>query len=752
MADVLADPAGTPPPQTTDLTPAEDATGDAALILSYGQETNIPAPLEKWYRAFDKDRRYVNNDCMMLDAEDAVGTNHILRNQWTFMALVNSRDADISITPDDAVWPETPEMALDPMTGMPLMDPMTGGPVPSGKMLPGEPPPELIKLSRTMEVLARKLLKEARFRQQLNGAIQDVETNAIMFIKVNQQDDLMKDPLGNYRFNDQQDNFALYAFWSAKKAAGEILPGTTEEARFLALESTIRGYAAAMIREEMAASPLMPVPAMDPMTGAPAADMMGMPIMEPVLDPREEQAAALEAGTGPIDPTMVPEVAKWIGFPIDFVQPEDIRFSFNITRPEDFWRSDRVQHRVYMDRDAAAAKYALTPEEAKRLPTAPGSSSTASTGTGDPSARDETLTQNAIGSQVELWECHDRPLNRVGVYAKGFPRFLHKYTPKVVWRNWYPFIPFLFNRVTGRLVGISSATLQRPAQEEINLMRTLDRHAKKACFPRILVKKGVFSKGEAKKYKRAMPYEIIELDTPEEINAALKETATAAYNPQLTDSNRAEMDLQRMAGVSLVSGGAVGVSNSATETATAQAGTDAMTDYRRGIIEDVYVDVVTCMLDMAVTCLPEENVKALAGPGAFWPPTDRQTFWRNTHVKIRAGSTGKPDVDKRLAWATNIVQLATGLGLVPQGPQILDEVTRDAGIYEGLSKFFQVAPPMAGPGGPDAGGPPGGKGKGSGGPPPSPPSINSRQGEGGGGSDPMSAAPSPESIPNRPQV
>ncbi len=155
---------------------------------------------------------------------------------------------------------------------------------------------------------------------------------------------------------------------------------------------------------------------------------------------------------------------------------------------------------------------------------------------------------------------------------------------------------------------------------------------------------------------------------------------------------------------------------------------------------------------MAVTCLPEENVKALAGPGAFWPPTDRQTFWRNTHVKIRAGSTGKPDVDKRLAWATNIVQLATGLGLVPQGPQILDEVTRDAGIYEGLSKFFQVAPPMAGPGGPDAGGPPGGKGKGSGGPPPSPPSINSRQGEGGGGSDPMSAAPSPESIPNRPQV
>jgi hypothetical protein len=725
-------------------------SGEAALILQYGKETDIPAPLDKWYRAFDTDRRYVNNDCMALDAEDAVGTNHILRNQWTFMALVNSREADISIEPDDAVWPETPELAMDPMTGQPMMDPMTGGPLPSGKMLPGEPPPELLKLSRTMEVLARKLLNEARFRQQLAGAIQDVETNAIMFVKVNQQDDLMKDPLGNYRFNDQQDNFALYNFWAAKKAAGEIQEGSAEDARFKALETTIRQYTAAMIREQIQSQPLPPSPVIDPMMGQPVMDpMTGQPQMQPTPDPRVEQADQIEAGLIPLDPTQVPEVAKWIGFPIDFVQPEDIRFSWNITRPEDFWRSDRVQHRVYMTRDAAAAKYQLTPEDAKTLPSASGISSATSTN-GDPSSRDSQLSDKQIGDQVELWECHDRTTNCVYVYAKGRQKFLHKYTPTVVWRNWFPFIPFIFNRVTGRFVGISSASLQRPAQEEINLMRTLDRHAKKACFPRILVKKGVFSKGEAKKYKRAMPYEIIELDTPDELNAAIKETSVAAYDPRLTDDNRAQMDLQRMAGVSLVSGGAVGVSNSATETATAQQGTDAMTDYRRGIIEDLYVDVVTCLLDMAATALPEENVKALCGSGAFWPPTDRQTFWRNTSVKIRAGSTGKPDIDKRLAWATNIVQLASALGLQPQGPQILDEITRDSGIFTGLSKFFQMAPmPSPNMGGP--GGPP--KPGGAGGPPRSPPGIDSQQGQGGGtGNKPMQDAPGPQSIPNRPQV
>jgi hypothetical protein len=716
--------------------------GDAALILAYAQETEIPSPLQKWYNTFDRDRRYVNNDCMILDAEDAVATNHILRNQYTLMSLINSRDADISIKPEDAMWPPQPQYLSDPMSGQQILDPM-GMPVQIGE-LPGEVPPEIEGFARTQEILARRLLREARFRQQLSGATQDVETNAIMFVKVNQQEDLKRDPIGNYRFNDQQDNFALYQFWQKKVAAGEIAEGSAEMKRFTDLQSTIREYVVAQLQQEMLANPAMLQPQIDPMTGAPMLDEMGQPIMQP--DPRQAQMQGLQDGTLPIDPASIPEVASWIGFPIDFIQPEDLRVSWDITRPEDFWRAKRIQHRVYADRDETAAKYNLSAEEAKTLPEANTSNTKVGTGEGDATKRDQTLVDKQIGKEVELWECWDRQTNRVSVYAKGFKRFFHSYTPRVVWRNWYPFIPYIFNRVTGRLVGVSSATLQRPAQEEINLMRTLDRHAKKACFPRILVRKGIFSKGEKQKYKRGMPYEIIELDTPDEINNALKETATTQYNPLLTDSARAEMDLQRMSGTSAVTGGTVGISNSATETATAQAGTDAMADYRRSIIEDLYVDVVTCMLDMAVVVMPEANIKALAGPGAIVPQVDRETLWRSMHISVRAGSTGKPDTDKRLAWMTNITQIAKNMGLMPQGPQILDELTRDAGIFTGLSKFFQMAPmaPM--------GGPPGAGGPATGGPPPSTPGLDSQQGQGGGGSKPMSKAPTPDSIPNRPQV
>lgn len=712
--------------------PADDP-GESALVKQYENELKIPTSLEKWYRAFDIDRTYVNDRCMLLDAEDAVGTNHILRNQHILMSKLNSRKADIAVVLTDAMWPDLPQ--IDPMTLQP-----------SGQTLPGGPPPELEKFARTSEILARKLLIEARFRQQLAGAIQDVETNAIVFVLVNQQQDLMRDPVGNYRMDDQQDNFALYRFWQGKITAGEVLEGSAEMARFKHLEDTVRTYLTAQIQADIAANPYQP-PAQVDAAGQPMPMDPGMP---PPVDPRQVQMQGLQDGTAPIDPSQVPEVASWIGFPVDILMPEDVRYSWQITRPEDFFRMPRVYYRVFMDENDFGAKFALAPEAMKAVPRVSTANASSVQGSGDPTDRDDNALKDSISKQIEVWTCWDRQTNKVNVFVKGYCKFLSSQTPTAVWRHWCPILPFLFNRATGRLVGISSTTLQRPAQEEINTLRTHDRHARKASFPRLLVKKGVFLRGEKEKYKRALPYEVIELFNVEDIAKMIQETRPVPYDPRLTDTSRAELDLQKMAGVSVADAGAVGASDTATEAAIAHQGLDVQVDFKRGIIEDLYCDVTTCILDMAMTVLPEENVKALVGPGAVWPQLDRQTMWRSMAVEVRAGSTGKPDVDKRMSWATNTVQLARGLGLSANGPAVLDELTRDSGIFTNLSKFFQLAPPPM-PGAPGGGGPPGGS---SGGPPPVPPSLDSQQGAGGGnptlpGEKPI---PGPEQIPNHPRI
>jgi hypothetical protein len=282
---------------------------------------------------------------------------------------------------------------------------------------------------------------------------------------------------------------------------------------------------------------------------------------------------------------------------------------------------------------------------------------------------------------------------------------------------------------------VSSTALQRPAQEEINLFRTHDRHAKKAAFPRILVKKGAFRKGEKMKYQNSKPYQVIELESVDEVKKAIYETAPVAYNGQLYDTSRAEMDLQKMAGVSTVAGGVTGASDSATEVVTAQQGVDKLADFKSGILDDVILDVGVCIADIALQILPLQNVMAKAGPGAVWPVVDKETIYRQLHLDVTAGSMGAPDTEKRLNfWKELVGGILPALGLRGK-PELVNVISRDTGIYEGLSRYVEMAPPMSMPG---TGGPGGGDTSNK---PKGPTGPGSQQGAGGGNPGPSQNRP-----------
>lgn len=788
----------------------DDDTEERALIDSFNQEIKIPPDLDKWFTAFDYDREYVNNRAMLTDAEDAVGTNHILRNQWVLQSQIYAKDPECAFEAMDQIWPDTPPVT-DPLTGMVLVPPM-----------PGQPPPELDGLARTLDILVKQLLKENRFSSRLKGAIQDVETNALVFLKVNQQEDYERDPIGRRRNNDQQGNFAMFAWLSAQKASGDIQDGDAKAQRLKDLEVLVRGYIAQDLRDQVAnapkppqapmlpgdaTGPALPPPALPPplanmgaplpgaapvlpeaIPGTPAAPPAGglgaamapagppapplpgplgaatPPVPPPMPDPRLAQADAIEAPGSDVDiSAMVPQVAKWIGTPIDFVMPEDIRIDWRITRPEDIYDSRRIHHRVKMDEDEFAAKYKLTPEEMQKIPRANGKtpdglSNTTSGRDPEQYTPDMDVTTQRLSKTVNVWETWDKQTNTVYVWVIGYKTFLQNYVPTVVWRNWFPFLPFIFNRVTGRFVGISSTTLQRPAQEEINLFRTHDRHAKKASFPRILIKRGLFRRGEKQRYKNSLPYEVIEVDSPDEISKALYEAKPIAYDPKLYSTEKAEFDLQRMAGVSLSAGGAVS-DVTATDALQAQQGSDQLSQFKQATIEQLVADVGTAIADIAIQIMPEENVKAICGPGAIWPEgIDRETLYRKLHLSVRAGSTGRPDSKERLAVITQAIQIAGPiLGLRAKGPAILDEIFRDAGVNLNLSKYFELAPPPPPPGmgAPPGGGAPGpGQGGGIGSTPASgkPMGAGKPPGAPPGGAPPMNGPPKTiQNIPNHPQ-
>lgn len=704
-----------------DLVPTDTATAPTAptppdaseksLVAEYTESLKIPTQLQKWFKAFEVDREYVNDKCMEVDAEDAVSTNHILRNQYLLSATIASRDADITWRPEDRMYPP----ALDPMTGMPS---------------PGVAPDYLTDFGRTMTILIRGMLKENRFRQRLRGAVQDVETNNLVWIKVKQQVNYKTDPLGNTRFNDQLDNYALYEHMRGQIAAGEIAEDSAEMNKFKQLEQTVRQYLISGLQQDLVENPPTP-PMVDP--------MMGMQMLPP-SDPREIQLQQLESGTE-IPSTLVPEVPKYIGIGLDFIAPDDVRVDWRITRPEDIYSARDIKHRVRMTVKEIGSKYGLSAEELKLLPACKNKGSST-----DPSATydaQQQLDDSLMGEEVSVWEVWDRTLNRVNVFIPGYEKLLHSYTPTATWRHWFPFILILFNRTTGRMVGVSSTALQRPAQEEMNLFRTHDRHAKKACFPRILVKKGVFRGGEKNKYQNSRPYEVIELHSVEDVKKAIHETTPLAYNGQLYDISRAEMDLQKMAGVSTVAGGVVGTADSATEVVTAQNGVDLLAKFKAGMLDDAIHDVGQCMADIAVQIMPQKNVVARCGPGAVWPPVDIETLYFNLGIELTNGSTGQPDTQKRLEFWDKAAAIITAMGGRPK-PELLNVIGRDTGIHENLSRYFDIMPvPMPGaPGAPGSTGP----SAPIGGPPLS---LGPQQGV-GGGAPPPGPGNAPKTVDNIP--
>lgn len=723
-ADTVVDPLAPAAASAAPVTDPNEDARQAALIAQYESDLKVPSKLSKWFKAFQKDRDYVNDECMLLDAEDAVGTNHILRNQYLLTATIAARDPQIVWRPGDQIYPDQPP-SIDPMTGM------ISGPK------PGEAPKYLTDFGRTLTIVVKDTLRKNRFRQRLRGAVQDIETNNLVWIKVNQQMDVKRDPIGNFRVNDQQNTFALYRYYQEQVTNGDIGPDSAEMAKYLQLTETVRTYLTAELQQQIQMAPM--APQIDPMTGLSVAPP----------DPRQMQMDALKAGTGqPIPSALAPNVPFFVGFTTDFLLPDDVRIDWRITRPEDVYDARQIMHRVRMTRKEVVTKFKLTPEQAKLIPTfqKEAKDTNGSNVDHDYAAR-QTLEDAQTGDETSVWEVWDRETNRVNVFIPGYKKFLDSYTPTAVWRHWFPFIPALFNRTTGRFVGISSTALQRPAQEEINLFRTHDRHAKKAAFPRILVKKGAFRKGEKMKYQNSRPYQVIELESVDEVRKAIYETQPVAYNGQLYDTSRAEMDLQKMAGVSTVAGGVTGASDSATEVVTAQQGVDKLADFKSGVLDDVILDVGTCIADISLQIMPLNNIMAIAGPGAVWPVVDKETIYGMLHLEVTAGSMGAPDTQKRLGFWKEMFGLATACGMRPKGPEIMDVVARDTGIYEGLSRYFEAAPMGMEPGAPG--------GDTSAGPAKGPTGPNSQQGQGGGNPGPEAKRPlGPENIsgpkPGRP--
>ena len=706
-----------PPSETVIHEPTENVPGglsrpvvmsEQSLVTNFNTMVKVAPFLQRWYEQFDRDRKYVNEECLLIDDEDVVTTNYILRNQTVLLANLYARDPAIAWKPGAII---------------------------------GEHPPLLAQYGKTLEIFCAKMNEEIELKRLLRAGVQDASTVGWQAYKLSPQEDPKLDPIGSRRQNDQLDNLARYQWLKKRESANQFNADDALAQELKDLEKLVLAYMQDQIEAELISNMPQQVPIMDPMTGQPALNpVTGEPLTETDLnDPRLQRLEQLKQGQMP-EGADIPEIARFIGFNLDPIQAEDFRFDWTVSSPEGLYNGEWIAHRVFMSYDKFGSTFDVTPTEignivlygpdgrqmaADKRWTKAGPISASWYDSEGPSDR-RTMETNANMGRCAVWELWHKGQGRVYVWVEGMPRFLRNEIPQITGRRWYTFYVLGFNRVTGRAVPLSDTALTRQLQDELNRRRTLEAEAQKAAFPRIFIKRGSLLEGEKEEIENSSPYQVIELSSPDDVNKAFSESKPLPFDPKLYARDETRMELEMMSGISRNAAGS-GEGDLATTAAIANEQMGVQTDYRRSLLEELIFDIDYDIAFMANQFFPEENIKAICGNGAYWPMLEREQFLRYLKLTVRSGSTGRPDAEKNLKVYEMLANMTQALGLPLDGEALLEDIMYDMGKSDWkkylmtsekmMLKMAQGKPvPGMGPGpggaapGPSPGGPPVGNG------------------------------------------
>jgi hypothetical protein len=723
-AEAVADPEVLAAHEEAERKAAEAEKKRVAELLD---SVKVPKFLERRYQLFGEHREYVNEIAMALDEGDAgiVGTNYIFRAQHVFLANLATQDPQAAFTPAEMV---------------------------------GMVPPGLDLYGKTMSLLTNKVAKKAGIRGVVYGAAQDASTHGWAIVKLNQQEDFNLDPLGCRRNNDQLDNIARCKMYQRRVQDGRLKEGTAEWDAYKDCEKIVAGYLQSQLEAELQANPMQGQPMVDPMTGMPLVDpVTGEPMVgPPPPDERLQRLAMLQQGQLP--PEMdVQEVARYIGVSYEPIQPEDFRFDWTVTRPEDFYQARWMAHRVYMSKDDIEAKFELGADEIKAIKLYDGEGSHkpdarwGSIRTDNPTNRDQ-LERDEVACRAAVWEIWHRDTAMVYTCIEGVDRFVSRMAPLATWEKWFPFFMIGYNRATGLTIPVSDVQLSMALQDEINTLRAHEREARKSCYPMTIIKRGSMSAEEKAKAEDHYPYAVIEVDEPDELRKALQQTTPTALDRGLYDTGAPRMEMEQMLGISR---NAMGTPQGdlATTAAIANEQQGIQTSSRQFAVDTFIHQLLTATAQILNQIMPEENVKKWVGDAALWPAIDREQMFQYLKLDVVAGGAGKPDAKSRMQLFENFAGIASQLGLLPylKGREVLAELMRLMDIHDDPAKYIMseqeaMMKMMSGMVPPPGGGMPGGGAA---------PGAPQKPGEGDGAGAPpqgVKGPPSPQSIPNRPQV
>jgi hypothetical protein len=269
-------------------------------------------------------------------------------------------------------------------------------------------------------------------------------------------------------------------------------------------------------------------------------------------------------------------------------------------------------------------------------------------------ADSEDKTDGGKAGMVCVWEVYNKDLEQTFTLCDGYPGYLvQPKEPDYFMEGFWPVFALTFNDVEQEegLYPFSDVHQLKHVQYEYNRSREYRRLHREANKPKYAAVKGRLSENDKKLLSDAPAHAVIEFDSlgqGERIGDLVQRFESVPIDPALYETNSEMEDILRTVGAQEADiGGTSGAT--ATESSIAQGSHASSLASNVDDLDEFLTDVFGSLGQLLIMELSLKTVKEIAGQGAVWPEEDRLTVVKQLNLKVRAGSSGRPNQAAQLA-------------------------------------------------------------------------------------------------------
>lgn len=310
-----------------------------------------------------------------------------------------------------------------------------------------------------------------------------------------------------------------------------------------------------------------------------------------------------------------------------------------------------------------------------------------------------------------LWEVYNKELQQTFTIIDGYPDFAVAPKEPDYWmEGFWPTFAITFNDCESEtdLYPLSDAHMLKHVQAEYNRSREYRRLHREANKPKYAAVKGRLSESDKDKLSNAPAHAVIEFESlgqGEKVADLVQRFESVPIDPALYETNSEMEDTLRIVGAQEANLGGVSGAT-ATESSIAEGSRMSTLSSNVDDLDEFLTDVFGALGQLLIMELSPETVTEIVGDGAVWPEMDRESVAKQIMLKVRAGSSGRPNKAAELANMERgmpyLLQLP-GVNPYPLGRRYADllEIDLDDIIVEGMPSIQALnaqmgRPPVAG--------------------------------------------------------